>query len=46
LYHTLGERISGNKYDMAMFSAIDKIKNYVDHIDHLVLSGVTKTQKD
>ena len=37
------ERLSNIKYDKLNIQAIHKIKNYVDHIDNLVLSGLTPT---
>lgn len=37
------DRLSNIKHHMFCFQAIDKIKNYTDHIDHLVIAGVSKT---
>jgi carbamoyltransferase len=39
LFHIENERLSNIKYDRYVFQAIDKVKDYVDHIDHLVLTG-------
>jgi carbamoyltransferase len=41
------ERLSNIKYDPSVFQAISLIKNYVDHVDYVVLSGTTPavTQK-
>jgi carbamoyltransferase len=39
LFHIENERLSNIKYDKYVFQAIDKVKDYVDHIDHLVLTG-------
>jgi len=35
------ERLSNIKYDPSVFQAINLIKNYVDHVDYVVLSGTT-----
>lgn len=43
LFHIHAERLSNIKYDSFPFQAIAKIKDYVDHIDFLVLTGLEKT---
>ncbi len=45
LFHIHAERLSNIKYDSLPFQAISKIKDYVDHIDFLVLTGLEKTTK-
>lgn len=45
LFHLHAERLSNIKYDKFPFQAISKIKDYVDHIDVLVLTGLEKTTK-
>ena len=43
LFHIQSERLSHIKYDQIPFQAISKIKEYVSHIDYLVLTGLSKT---
>lgn len=43
LFHIEGERLSNVKYDKLPFQALSKIKEYVDHVDYLVLAGLAKT---
>lgn len=43
IFHIENERLSNIKYDTFAFQAIAKIKEYVDHIDALVIAGVSKT---
>jgi carbamoyltransferase len=47
IFSIQAERISNIKYDPSIFQAINLIKNYVDHVDYVVLSGTTPavTQK-
>jgi carbamoyltransferase len=42
LFHIQSERLSHIKYDQIPFQAISKIKEYVSHIDYLVLTGLSK----
>ena len=44
VFHIESERISGVKYDPHPFVAINKIKDFVDHIDVLVISGLSETR--
>lgn len=37
------DRLSNIKHHEFCFQAIDKIKEYTDHVDHLVISGLSKT---
>jgi carbamoyltransferase len=39
LFHIENERLSNIKYDRYAFKAIEKVADYVDHIDHLVITG-------
>jgi carbamoyltransferase len=41
IFHIESERLSHNKYDGLPFEAMSKIKEYVDHVDILALSGFT-----
>jgi carbamoyltransferase len=41
LFSLEGERLSNIKYDFYPFQAISKIKDYVDHVDVVVLTGLT-----
>jgi carbamoyltransferase len=43
LFHLEGERLSNIKHDKFQFQALSKIKDYVDHVDHIVLSGFSPT---
>jgi carbamoyltransferase len=43
IFHIENERFSNIKYDWFPYHAVLKIKDYVDHIDNLVLAGVSKT---
>lgn len=43
IFHIENERLSNIKYDTFPFQAIAKVKDYVDHIDTLVIAGVSKT---
>jgi carbamoyltransferase len=43
IFHIENERLSNIKYDSFPLHAILKIKDYVDHIDQLVLAGVSRT---
>ena len=45
VYHLEAERLSNIRHDRYAFQAIGKIKEYVDHIDYLVLSGIRKNPK-
>lgn len=40
IFHIENERLSNIKYDRYPFLALQKIKDYVDHIDNLVIAGV------
>ena len=42
-FHIENERLSNIKYDTFPFHAITKVKDFVDHIDTLVIAGVSKT---
>jgi carbamoyltransferase len=41
IFHLENERLSNIKYDRYPFLAISKITEYVDHIDNLVIAGVS-----
>lgn len=43
IFHLEGERLSNIKHDKFQFQALAKIKDYVDHVDHIVLSGFSPT---
>jgi carbamoyltransferase len=42
IFHIENERLSNIKYDTFPFQAIALVKDYVDHIDTLVVAGVSK----
>jgi carbamoyltransferase len=42
IFHVENERLSNIKYDTFPFQAIALVKDYVDHIDTLVVAGVSK----
>lgn len=43
IFHIEAERLSNIKHDGVPFEAIRRIKNYVDHVDILALSGLDET---
>lgn len=43
IFHIHSERLSNIKHDSFVFSALNKIKDYTDHIDILALSGTYET---
>jgi carbamoyltransferase len=43
LFFLESERLSNIKYDRFPFQAISKIKDYVNYIDHLVITGLSPT---
>lgn len=45
IFHIENERLSNIKYDGFIFQSIQLIKNYVDHVDVVALSGISETQE-
>lgn len=45
IFHIASERITRRKRDWFPFQAINKVKEYVDHIDILGISGFSKTEE-
>lgn len=45
VYHLESERLSNFRHDRYAFQVIEKIKNYVDHVDYIVLTGLEKNPK-
>jgi carbamoyltransferase len=45
IFHLEAERLSDDRHDRFAFQVIEKIKDYVSHIDYLVLTGVEKNPK-
>lgn len=45
VYHLESERLSNLRHDRYAFQVIEKIKNYVNHIDYIVLTGLEKNPK-
>jgi len=43
LFFIENERLSNIKYHDVAFQAVSQISNYVDHIDHLVVTGLSKS---
>jgi carbamoyltransferase len=43
IFYIESERLSNIKYDHNIFQAIQEVKKYTNHIDHLVLSGMIHT---
>ena len=44
IFHIESERLSHNKYDGLPFTAMGKIKDYVDHVDVIALSGFQESR--
>lgn len=42
IFHIENERLSNIKYDWYPFLALNKLKDYVDHVDNVCLAGVGK----
>jgi carbamoyltransferase len=45
VYHLESERLSNLRHDRYAFQVIEKIKNYVDHVDYIALTGLEKNPK-
>jgi carbamoyltransferase len=45
VYHLESERLSNRRHDRYAFQVIQKIKDYVDHVDYIVLTGLEKNPK-
>lgn len=43
VFHIEAERLSNIKHDGAPFEALRRIRDYVDHVDILALSGLDET---
>lgn len=45
IFHLEAERLSDQRHDRFAFQVVEKIRNYVDHIDYLILTGLDKNPK-